>query len=312
MKFSKRINNAVSSEGKQSWHNLKAAQSRRSSIVTISSFFRTIRRYLKYVFAIVSISCLAFFFKIFVFQVTPSAENGNVSQLTYLKKVLFQTDGVLDESWLSQVAPLNREMKLMEINIFEIKALIESYDQIIQAEVSREFPDTLKINLKEAKPIFKLNTMVNETDTVLKLVSLTGDVYEGEGYPIEFIKSLPYLIPYQHTNQKYLPIKGLEIVSSLLDLIDKSNLKDRIPIITVSLKTFSADPDFPGQIIEFKSLRIPRILFSAYDDFYIQIDRLNHILSYLNGLGNPDVERIDLSLKGSAAVQLKNGKIDLF
>ena len=104
----------------------------------------------------------------------------------------------------------------------------------------------------------------------------------------------------------------METVFSLLDLIDKSNLKDRIPIITVSLKTFSADPDFPGQIIEFKSLRIPRILFSAYDDFYIQIDRLNHILSYLNGLGNPDVERIDLSLKGSAAVQLKNGKIDLF
>lgn len=312
MKFSKRNNNAVSSKGKQSWHNLKAAQNRRSSIVTISSFFRTFRRYLKLGFAIFLIFFLAIFFKIFVFQVTPTAENGNVSQLTYLKKVLFQTDGVLDESWLSRAAPLNREMKLMKINIFEIKALIESYDQIIQAEVSREFPDTLKIKLKEAKPIFKLNTVVNETDMVLKLVSVTGDVYEGEGYPIEFIKSLPYLIPYRHPNQKYLPIKGLEVVSSLLDLINKSNLKDRIPIITVSLKSFSGDPDFPGQIIEFKSLKIPRILFSAYDDFYIQIDRLNHILSYLNGLGNPDVVRIDLSLKGSAAVQLKNGKIDLF
>ena len=312
MKFSKRSNNAVSSKGKQSWHYLKAAQSRRSSIFTLSSFFRRFKGYLKYGFAIVSIFCLTYFFKNFVFQVTPSADIENVSQLTYLKKVLFQTDGVLDESWLSRVAPLNRKMKLMEINIFEIKARIESYDQIIQAKVSREFPDTLKINLKESKPIFKLNTKVNETSSVLKLVSLTGDVYEGEGYSIEYIKSLPYLIPYQHPNKKYLPIKGLEVVTPLLDLIDNSNLKDRIPIIAVSLKSFSADPDFPGQIIEFKSSKIPRILFSAYHDFYIQIDRLNHILSYLNGLGNPDIERIDLSLKGSAAVQLKNGKIDLF
>jgi hypothetical protein len=94
--------------------------------------------------------------------------------------------------------------------------------------------------------------------------------------------------------------------------LEESGLTKRIRLQSISLKSFSGDVEFPGQIIELNSDLIPRILFNAYNDYPKQIARLNYILSYLNGSGNQEVERVDLSLRDSAAVQFKGGKIDLF
>ena len=92
----------------------------------------------------------------------------------------------------------------------------------------------------------------------------------------------------------------------------EQGLTDRIRLQSISLENFSGDTDFPGQIIEIKSDLIPRILFSAYNDYPEQVARLNYILSYLNGSGNPQVERVDLSLRDSAAVEFKEGENNLF
>ena len=65
--------------------------------------------------------------------------------------------------------------------------------------------------------------------------------------------------------------------------------------LALSLRKIFGDTGFKT-IIELKSDLIPRILFGAYNDYPEQIARLNYILSYINGSGNP-VERVDLSLR---------------
>ena len=67
----------------------------------------------------------------------------------------------------------------------------------------------------------------------------------------------------------------------------------------------------PGQVIEIKTKRIPRILLSA-DDFDEQINRLRYLLIRISVMGDPEVLKVDLSLKHSAAVQFKDPQIRAF
>ena len=313
MKFPKKSNTSVTYKGDQSWHNLKDANTQSSRITTFASVYRMIKPFLKFASLALGIVAAFFFFKAFVFDEI-SSEDSAVTRdnVGYVKRVLFYTDGVLDETWLSGVIQINRNMRLMDINIFEMKHVLEGFDQVIKAEVVRVFPDALRIQLEEEIPIFKLKMQTNEGAEFLRYVGKTAVVYDGIGYSEAFLDGLPYLVPYRHPNQKYLPINGLNYIVPLIDLLEESGLTKRIRLQSISLKSFSGDVEFPGQIIELNSDLIPRILFNAYNDYPKQIARLNYILSYLNGSGNQEVERVDLSLRDSAAVQFKGGKIDLF
>jgi len=313
MKFPKKSNKSVTYKGDQSWHNLRDANVQSSRITTFASVYRRMRPFIKWAFFFLSFIAVFFFLKDFVFQGIAS-EKDTVSKNSgdYVKKVLFYTDGVLDEAWLSGVIQINRNMQLMDINIFEMKHSLERFDQVLEAEVIRVFPDALRVELKEEVPIFKLKMQTSEGVDFLRCVGKSGLVYEGVGYSETVINELPYLIPYRHSNQKYLPINGLEHVSPLINLLKEEGLIERLRLQSISLENFSGDSEFPGQIIEVNSDLIPRILFSAYKDYPRQIARLNYILSYINGSGNPEVERVDLSLRDSAAVEFKEGKNNLF
>lgn len=313
MKFPKKSNKSVSYQGDQSWHNLRDSNVQSSRIITFASVYRRIRPYLKW--AMVSLSCMAVFFylKDFVFDGIASEQSMNANNSgSYVKRVLFDTNGVLDEAWLSDVIQINRNMQLMDINIFELKHSLESFDQVLEAKVIRIFPDALRVELNEEVPMFKLKMQSSEGVNFLRCVGRTGVVYDGMGYTEAYLEQLPYLIPYRHLNQKYLPINGLDYVAPLINLLEQEGLMERIRLQSISLENFSGDTDFPGQIIELKSDLIPRILFGAYDDYPEQVARLNYILSYINGSGNPEVERVDLSLRDSAAVEFKEGENNLF
>jgi len=313
MKFPKKSNKSVTYKGDQSWHNLRDANVQSSRITTFASVYRRIRPFIKWAFFFLSFIAVFFFLKDFVFQGIASEKDTVLKNSgDYVKKVLFYTDGVLDEAWLSGVIQINRNMQLMDINIFEMKHSLERFDQVLEAEVIRVFPDALRVELKEEVPIFKLKMQTSEGVDFLRCVGESGLVYEGVGYSETVINELPYLIPYRHSNQKYLPINGLEHVSPLINLLKEEGLIERLRLQSISLENFSGDSEFPGQIIEVNSDLIPRILFSAYKDYPRQIARLNYILSYINGSGNPEVERVDLSLRDSAAVEFKEGKNNLF
>ena len=297
MKFTKKSNKSVRYQGDQSWHNLRDFNVQSSRIITFASVYRRIRPYLKW--AMVGLSCMAVFFylKDFVFDGIASEQgmNGNNGG-SYVKRVLFDTNGVLDEAWLSDVIQINRNMQLMDINIFELKHSLESYDQVLEAKVVRIFPDALRVELTEEIPMFKLKMQSSEGVNFLQCVGRTGVVYDGMGYTKAYLEQLPYLIPYRHLNQKYLPINGLDYVAPLINLLEEEGLTKRIRLHSISLENFSGDTEFPGQIIELKSDLIPRILFGAYHDYPEQVAHLNYILSYINGSGNPEVKRVDLSL----------------
>lgn len=312
MNVPKRVQKSVSYKGEQSWHHLNRRESSAEGVRTGFTFVRSIRRWSSLLFVLLVLMATVWFFKSFVFNFSPVEGLSEEPLSGYLSKVLFDTDGVLDERWLSQELAFKGKQQLMDINIFEIKNQLERFAQVNQAEVIRVFPDSLRIELSEAKPLFKIKLQSSEGSTELHLVSKSGTIYKGQGYAESTISALPYLNPFRHSDKKIQPIQGLDHVADLLNALETSKLSQRIRLHSVSLESFSGDLDMPGQIIQISSGLIPEIVFSVNQEFSKQIARLNYIISYLNGRGNPDVERVDLSLRASAAVQFKEGQIDLF
>ena len=287
----------------QSWYNLKAARSRAGSVTTLASFCRKFRNYLRFSFLIIIVFLLGIFFYKFVFNFNDSKNESNLNQDTFLKKVQFHTDGVLNDQWLRGIISLSGSTRLMDIEIFKIKDKIEASNQIIYAEVRRQFPDTLKISVKEAVPKLKLNN--NHGVHSHNLISKEGVVFKGFGYSESFIESLLFLIPGEHNTDKIISDNQLSKLMPLLDLIENSNLKDSIGVHTISLEKFSGNRDIPGQIIEIRSKKFPRILFTPEKDYLLQLERLNVIFSHLNTHGNPSVDLIDLSLMNHSTIRLK-------
>lgn len=302
----------VSYSGAGGWRDL--TQGKTNKITTGTTFLRWLRDYSKRIIMLLLCLGLGWYVnsKLSDTDTDPEIASANQFRASYLSKVLFKTSGVLDEQWLSNAIPIRQKKQLMAVDIFKLKMDLESYDQVSRAEVTRVFPESLKIDLIEETPLLKIKLAQSNGDPIINLVSLNGLFYEGVGYSSEFIAKLPYLIPYRRSDKSYDPVVGIGRLALLMESLAEAQIDQKLQIKIVSLENFPGEIGMPGQIIEIKTRSIPRILFGGFTDFDQQIKRLQYILSYLNGQGNPEVERIDLSLIGSAAVQFKEGRIGSF
>lgn len=229
-----------------------------------------------------------------------------------VEQIIFDTDGALPDAWLGSVIELRRETTLMEVDIHKMKGQLEAHGQVVSASVEREFPNALKIIVEERKPTLRMRVMSDDGEPVLRVVSRDGVLYEGVGYSRSTLHSLPYVVPFRHSDGRVLPMLGIEKVAELLDVTRASKADFFATWEWVDLRYFSGDLEVPGQVIEVRTRLVPRIIFGLNTDFSQQLDRLGVILDFVQSRGNPAIKRIDLSLLDSAAVQFESGRISTF
>lgn len=229
-----------------------------------------------------------------------------------VERVYFQTDGVLPDSWVAEMTGLRPGVTVMAADIHALRDRLQAEGQVKTAAVERVFPDGLRIRVTEHEPVLRLVIEDSGGRRVQRIVARDGTVYTGRGYPRQTLGGLPFLQPYRHPDGRYLPLRGIERVAELLELARQRDPRGFGGWRVVSLEHYSGVPDFPGEVIEVRSTRVPRLLFGASADFAVQLDRLDHILGYLGQQGNPSIERIDLSLRDSAAVQFSGGRAGTF
>jgi len=229
-----------------------------------------------------------------------------------IERILFDTNGLLPDSWLGSVVSLKAGMTMMEADIYGLKQKLEAQGQVKSATVERVFPADLRIVVEERIPVLRLAVADASGKRRIRIVGEDGVVYDGVGYPKSTLKHLPFVLPYQHSDGSYFPMLGIEKVAELLNLARQEYPQQTRDWQVVSLAHYSGDLDLPGQVIEIRSAMVPRILFSASADFGQQLDRLVYILDYVAARGNPSMERIDLSLNGAAAVQFSSGRVGNF
>lgn len=229
-----------------------------------------------------------------------------------VERVLFYSDGVLPSTWVGSVIELPAGISMMEVDIFALKEKIESQGQIKSASIERVFPGDLKITVQEHSPVLRLVTENGSGKKTVRIVARDGSVYTGIGYKQNTLHRLPYVLPYRHVDGSYFPIRGIDRVADLLEYARNNSPEIVATWQVIALNHYSGDIDLPGQVIEVRSKLVPKIIFSANGDYGTQLDRLKYILHYIRQRGNQSIERIDLSLRGSAAVQFSSGRISTY
>ncbi|KRP37112.1 MAG: hypothetical protein ABS34_04405 [Opitutaceae bacterium BACL24 MAG-120322-bin51] len=301
----------TSAGGKQSWREL--AGPRRSRVNSAQARKRRQTRWFKFLagflLLLVLLGGLAWVGWTFknseeTIPMTPSSKP--------IERIIFDTDGVLPDNWLSQTIKLRPGMSMMEADIHALKKSLEADVQVKSASVERVFPSDLRIRVKERVPALRLAVAGADGKRHLRLVARDGRVYDGIGYSKARLENLPFVQPYRHVDGSFFPMRGIESVAELLELVRSTEPKLFRTWQVVSLQHYSGDLDLPGQVIEVRSTIVPRIIFSASAGYRRQLDRLAYILEYVRNQGNPSIERIDLSLRGSAAVQFSSGRIGTF
>jgi len=218
----------------------------------------------------------------------------------------------LPDRWLGSVIQLGKGTTMMEVDIHAMKQSLEDQPQVVAASVGRVFPSSLKISVKEHEPVLRIAVQGPAGKPVQRIVARDGSIYKGIGYPKASLASLPFVEPFRHRNGSIRPLRGIDQVAELLAAARRKQPEFYRTWKVVSLKHYSGDPTLAGEVIEVRSSYVPRIIFGASSDFGRQLDRLKVILEYVRAKGNPSMDRIDLSLRGSAAVQFSSGRISSF
>jgi cell division septal protein FtsQ len=91
---------------------------------------------------------------------------------------------------------------MMEIDIHSMKQQLEAHGQVKSASVERQFPNVLKIAIKEHEPVLRMRVMAANEQAELRIISREGTIYKGFGYPKATLNKLPFVLPYRHPGRR--------------------------------------------------------------------------------------------------------------
>jgi cell division septal protein FtsQ len=222
-----------------------------------------------------------------------------------LSQVVFESNGVLNKSWLEKSMALPWGIPLLSVDIADLKMQLQSHGQIAHATVERLFPNTLKIGVEELQPIARILLRESTLRSSIYLVSKEGCIYKGEAYPTTVLEHLPFLegvLIKKDLQGNLLPLPGMEPIEALLTLA-----RNHYPTLykcwkSISLERFKGNPDVLGAALEVKTHENQTVLFSPQKPLD-QLQRLDYIAQYALQQGKPFPRRVDLTLEDQAAVE---------
>ena len=216
-----------------------------------------------------------------------------------IASVSFKSNGVLGTSWLNECLDFPEGTTLMDMDLRALQAKLEAKPQIATARLKRLFPDALRVEVMERKPVFRLGIRPRGGKPELWLVSRDGVVYRGQNYSYASLTILPWLALDPATlrrdgNGGYKAIAELEFVSPLLELVRRDYPELYRDWSKVSFLRPGADPSDPGAYVQVQAGKVKRIRF-APRDYADQLRRLKYLLLDPGFRGAPSIESINLS-----------------
>lgn len=225
-----------------------------------------------------------------------------------LASIAFLSDGILKDDWALALLRFPEDTSLMSINIQQVKERLEAVSQIKSANVVKQFPSTLVIEVQEYEPLMRLVTRGKNRKFNMLVVSPEGIVFEPIGYTKSMIQNIPFIEGISLKRDPlsgFYPIKGMGLVAQLL-----KKARDNKPHLyadwrSVSLDGLDEDEASDWAMIKVKTRKTGNIIFSVRD-FDAQLERLDYIISEAQEKNLAPIRRIDLSLGEHAAVQLSS------
>jgi len=218
-----------------------------------------------------------------------------------VREVVLITDGVLAQKWAAGVLALPKPVSLMALDLPALRDKLTAHGQVRAAVLTRNFPDTLVLNLQERSPVARVQASDNSGGTKQLLVAKDGVVYEGLNYDKALLASLPWLdgVRLVKTGGGFAPIPGMADVSDLLSKaqLDAPHLYRGWLVVSLA-RLAEADE------IIVKSRDVPQIVFSRKRDFFKQVAQLDYVIDAAQVLAEPNLQSVNLTLEGQVPVRL--------
>ena len=201
------------------------------------------------------------------------------------------TDGVLDGQWLARVLALPKGAALMELDLGKLRAQLLAQGQVLTANLTRNFPDRLAVQISERTPVAKVMAQWDGQQKPL-LVARDGVVFEGAGFDARMVEQLPWLdgLTLARRGHAFLPVDGMEPVAELLAKarLEADHLYRSWRVI--SLARLASDGE-----LEVRTVQGVKIIFGVSGDYFRQLAKLDFMWEKLANL--PEAQaRVDLSL----------------
>lgn len=197
-----------------------------------------------------------------------------------LRFVKVESDGVLtDEAWVRSTLAIPPKTPLLDLDLAALSAKLTAHRQVRLAVLTRRFPDTLLVSLRERTPVARVQVDDGRGQRQM-LVAPDGVVYDGHGYDATMIAQLPWLAGFRlhrAATGGLEPIEGLDAVSALL-----TTAQIQAPWLYREWQVVYLDRLADRDEILVKSTRVPEILFSRREDFTRQIAQLDLVMDTYN------------------------------
>lgn len=224
-----------------------------------------------------------------------------------LKEISFETDGTLDESWLRDRISLPEGVSLLQMDIFELRELIESHPQVETCVVRRKFPDVLDIRITEQKPVLRI--MVRDGGRSQEYyVSRDGTIFPGIGLDRAKTRRMPFLtgLKLNERPEGYVPIPGFRAVADLVTTASSGYPELFRMWRIVDLSLYDPDPGAAFSAIRVRGTGFDEALFGPADPS-AQLLRLRDIMTLTKERGVEKLGRVDLRFDETVPVILESG-----
>lgn len=214
-----------------------------------------------------------------------------------VKNLELRTDGVLGNDWLARTLALPKNTSLMELDLQVMRTRLFATGQVNAAWLTKSFPDTLKVQVAERTPVVRVMAELRGRQLAL-LVARDGVVFEGHGYDVALLESLPWLdgVKLTFNGERYEPVADMGLVADLVSRaqVDAAHLYKTWNV--VSLARLKSDGEIqvrtkPGTVV----------VFAANADFFQQIAKLDYQWDIFGKEPVPPA-KIDLSLGNEVLV----------
>lgn len=215
-----------------------------------------------------------------------------------LKRIPVQRDGVLTEDEIRRLAGVQLGRNILTVDLFALRQRLRRHPRIEDATARIEFPDTLRLSVRERTPVARVLLPPVAGVQAFYLLDETGHVlmpFEDGHAPREVIESEASLPMVTHVS-----IAGISSGQAVADLQVLAALRflasfDSSPMAGVS-EVISVDVGTPGVLIAFSNYGARVTL--APDDFERQTAEWRAIHDRAAGL-NRLIGSLDLSVRSN-------------
>ncbi|MDR2769512.1 MAG: FtsQ-type POTRA domain-containing protein [Puniceicoccales bacterium] len=211
-----------------------------------------------------------------------------------LRRITFISDGVLSENWLKRCVSIPLGKNLMRIDLGCIKTQLEACSQVASAIITRQFPDTLVIEIKEFKPVAKL-FVSTQGKRCVRLISAEGRLFTPIAYTKHGIKTLPTLSDVTIQLIQEGKILKFDRIYALLVALMRQYPDVYATIVQISLKNFDPLLEEKWLQVDLRTSHNQHLIFNC-THIDVQMRKLKGVLYALTPQQRSQLLRVDLSL----------------